>query len=367
MTRDKIIIRTSIIGILANVFLAGFKAFVGVLSSSIAVIMDAVNNLSDAFSSVVTIIGTKLAGKQPDKKHPYGYGRIEYISSIVIAAIVMLAGFTSCKESVDKIVHTKAADYSGVSLLIIGVAVFVKYFLGRYVKSAGNKYHSEALVASGTDAMFDSVISLSTLIAAGVSIGFGVSIEGYLGVVISVIILKAGLEIMTDSLGNIIGSRVDRELSVKLKEFISEYPDVLGTYDLILHRYGPEKIIGSVHIELPDEMTAKEIHALSRSISEGVYINYGIILTVGIYASNTENGLFSEMKQKLMGYISEYPQILQMHGFYADSDKMKVSFDLIIDFDSEQKIEMRDAILDKMKQDYPEYTFSAVLDNDFGD
>lgn len=367
MDRSKNIVRISIIGIIVNLILVGFKTVIGVITGSVAIIMDAVNNLSDAFSSVVTIIGTKLAGRQPDKKHPYGYGRIEYISSIIIAAIVMLAGFTSCKESVDKIIHTKAADYSAISMIMIGVAVFVKFFLGRYVKSAGEKYHSESLIASGTDAMFDSVISLSTLIAAGVSILFKVSIEGYLGVVISVIILKAGLEIMTDSLGSIIGSRVDSELSVKLKEDISKYPNVLGTYDLILHRYGPEKIIGSVHIELPDEMTAKEIHALSRNIAEGVYINYGIIMTIGIYASNTEDGLFAQMKQKLEGYISEYPEILQMHGFYADSERMRVSFDLIIDFKADNKIEIRDDILNKMENDYSEYQFSATLDNDFSD
>ena len=152
LTRDNIIVRTSIIGIAANVALAAFKAFIGLASNSIAIVMDAVNNISDAASSVITIVGTKLAGKEPDKKHPFGYGRIEYLTAMVVAGLVLYAGITSAVESVKKIIHPETPDYSPVSLLIIAAAVAAKLILGRYVKAQGKKVNSGALVASGSDA-----------------------------------------------------------------------------------------------------------------------------------------------------------------------------------------------------------------------
>lgn len=367
MERGKKIIQISIIGIIVNSILVAFKAAVGFATGSVAIIMDAVNNLSDALSSVITIIGTKLAGRKPDKKHPYGYGQIEYISSVIIAAIVLLAGFTSFKSSLENIFSPKTADYTIVSLVIIAVAVIVKFLLGKYVKSEGVKYNSESLIASGTDAVFDSMISLSTIVAAVISMLWNISIEGWLGAVIAVIIIKAGIEILLSSLSGIIGERIDSKLSKDLKKHIGEYPDVLGAYDLSLHRYGPEKIIGSVHVELPDNITAKEIHRLTRNITEDIYVNYGIILTVGIYASNTTNETFSEMKEKLSRLISAYPEILQMHGFYVDTDKMLVSFDLVIDFKSVRKTELCDDIIKEMKQMYPEYNFTVILDSDVSD
>ncbi|MBP5552791.1 MAG: cation diffusion facilitator family transporter [Spirochaetales bacterium] len=157
--REKTIVKTSVIGIVTNLFLVGFKAFVGFVSNSIAVILDAVNNLSDALSSLITIIGAKLGSKQPDKKHPLGYGRIEYLSSMIVAAIVLYAGLTSCVESVKKIIHPEAADYGTVSIIIISVAIVVKLILGMYVKKKGKAVNSGALVASGSDALFDAVLS----------------------------------------------------------------------------------------------------------------------------------------------------------------------------------------------------------------
>ena len=367
MERSKKIIQTSIIGILVNLVLVIFKASVGIITGSVAIFMDAVNNLSDALSSAITIVGAKLAGKAPDKKHPYGYGQIEYVSSVTVAVIILLAGVTSLRSSLDKVIHPEIAHYTAASLVVIAAAVLVKFALGRYVKKQGTKYQSESLIASGTDAMFDSIISFSTLVAAIVTLLFNISIEGWLGIVISVLIFKAGIEILMESLNGIIGSRVESSLAAELKTRICEYPQVNGAYDLILHRYGPERIIGSVHIEVPDELTAREIHSLSYSISQDIYINYNIILTVGIYASNTANGLYAQMKSNLSELIQNYPEIMQMHGFYADEEKKYVSFDLIIDFKSDRKQQIRDEILLSMSEKYPEYRFYAILDNDYSE
>ena len=184
-SREKTIVKTSVIGIVANVFLAGFKAVIGLMSNSIAIVLDAVNNISDAGSSLITIVGTKLAGREPDKKHPFGYGRIEYLSAMIISVIVLYAGITSFVESVKQIIHPETPDYNAVSLIIVAVAVVVKILLGRYVKSVGVKVNSDALINSGEDATLDSVISASTLVAAGIFLIFHVSLEAWLGAVIS--------------------------------------------------------------------------------------------------------------------------------------------------------------------------------------
>lgn len=367
MERSRKIIRVSIIGILVNIILVIFKAACGLAAGSISIILDAVNNLSDAFSSAITIIGTKLAGRAPDRKHPYGYGRIEYISSITIAIIILVAGFTSFRESFDKILYPEEADYTVISFVIISVAVVVKFLLGNYVKNEGKKCDSDSLVASGTDAIFDSVISISTIVAAVVSVIWHISIEGYLGAVIAVIIIKAGIEILLESLSSIIGERVDSELSAKLKSDIADMPYVIGAYDLILHRYGPERIIGSVHVELPDDMTTSDIHDITRKITEKIYNEYNIIMTVGIYASNTRDEYSANIKNDILSVIREYQNIIQMHGFYVDKEQMLITFDIVVDFKENNRIEVRDEIISKLQVLHPDYHFAVNIDSYFSD
>ena len=367
MNRNSSIIRTSIIGICANLVLVVFKAFTGILSHSVSVIMDAVNNLSDALSSIITIIGTKLANKAPDKKHPYGYGQIEYISSVTIAVIVLLAGITSFRESVDKIFHPEEVNYTPLTLAVIIVGIVTKVTLGRYVKSQGEKLNSESLIASGSDALFDAIISSTTLVAALIYIFLHWNVEGILGTIISVFIVKSGVEILLDSLSSIIGQRVESELSVRLKEAINSYPEVHGCYDLSLHKYGPQKIIGSVHVELDDDMTAREIHQLTQKITLAVYHEFGIILTLGIYASNTTDPRFVAIREDILSIVEKYPELLQMHGFYVDEALYTISFDLVYDFSAKNIIDIRDGIIDQLQKKYPEFRFSVVLDNDFSD
>ena len=366
MERRNEIVRVSVIGILANLVLVAFKAGVGLFSGSIAVILDALNNLSDALSSVITIVGTKLAGKAPDKKHPYGYGRVENISSVTIAVIVLLAGLTAFKESVEKILHPEAADYNVLSLVIIAAAVAVKLLLGRYVKRQGERLQSESLTTSGSDALFDAAISAATFVAAAVSMLWGISIEGWLGAVIAALIVKSGVEILLESLNGIIGQRIDSDLSLRLKKYVAGFDGVRGAYDLALHHYGPDRIIGSVHVEVPDEMTARQIHHLTRRIAEGVYADFGIVLTVGIYASNTGSDLSSVMRTKAVQAAEAFPAFRQLHGFYLEPEEKRVSFDLVLDFGCDAAA-IRDAVLDRLRQDYPDYTFSVVLDTYFSD
>ena len=366
MDRSKKIIKISVLGIVVNVILVIFKMIVGILANSIAIILDAVNNLSDALSSIITIVGTFLSGKRPDKKHPYGYGRIEYFSSIIIAVIILFAGITSLKESVLKVINPIKADYSIFSLIIIIVAIFVKFFFGKYVKNQGEKLNSGSLVASGTDAVSDSILSLSTLVTAIISLVFGVSIEGYLGVVISIFILKSAIEILKDTINDMIGVRADGELVKKLKKEVLSNKLVKGVYDLTLHNYGPNKIIGTLHIQVDDGMNACDIHRLTRKITISVFEKFGIILTIGIYASN-DTGKFKEIHSYINKLCNSYKSIIEVHGFYVDEEINSVSFDVIFDFDEKNTDLIIKNINSELKKKYPKYNYSIIIDTDFSD
>ena len=284
--REKTIVRTSILGIVANVLLAAFKAVVGVVSNSIAITLDAVNNLSDALSSVITIVGTKLAGRAPDKRHPMGYGRIEYLTAMIISAIVLYAGITAGVESVQKIVSPETPDYSAAALVVVAAGVVAKVLLGRHVQSVGRRVNADSLVASGQDALSDAVLSVSTLGAAIVYLVWGVSLEAWVGAVISAFIVKAGLEMLSQTLSQILGERVSPELAEKIRGIVAEEPGVLGVYDLVLHNYGPERLVGSLHVEVADTTSAEEIDELTRHAEERVFAateGRVILVAVGIY------------------------------------------------------------------------------------
>lgn len=363
MTRQEKIIKTSVIGIIVNLILVAFKAFVGIVTNSIAITLDAVNNLTDALSSIITIIGAKLANRPPDKNHPYGYGRIEYFSSVIIAAIVLWAGITAFMESWPKIFTPDVTNYTTVSLVIIAVAIVVKLALGRYVKSVGEDINSQALVASGSDALFDSILSLSTLVAALVSIFFHISLEGILGVIISIVIIKASIDMIRETVDSMIGSRVDSELSRKIKESICELPEVYGAYDLSLHNYGPEDMQGSVHVEVDDSLTALEIHNLTRQISLKIYEEFSIILTVGIYARNNK---FNDIKNDLYEIASKYDEIIEIHGFIVYETQKLITFDMIVDFDADRQ-KVKNKVLTEIKQKHPQFTYQVIDDYDVSD
>lgn len=365
--REKSIVKTSVIGIITNLFLVGFKAFVGLVSNSIAVILDAVNNLSDALSSVVTIIGAKLGAKQPDKKHPLGYGRIEYLSSMIVAALVLYAGITSLVESVKKIIHPQAADYSTVSIVIISVAIAVKLILGMYVKKQGKKVNSGALVASGSDALFDAILSSSVLASAVIFLIFDISLEAYVGVIIAGFIIKAGIEMMIETLNDIIGKREDSDTSKELKRIVCEEESVLGAYDITLFNYGPNKNYGSVHVELPDTMSVSDVDKITRKIQTDVFRKTGIILTgIGVYSFNTSDDVAAKMRNVIRRTVMSHDWALQMHGFYADIDKKNIRFDVVLSFDIDKKTGIK-TLYEEVCALYPDYEIMIIPDVDVTD
>ena len=368
VSREKTIIKTSIIGIIANVFLAGFKAVIGLMTNSIAIVLDAVNNISDAGSSLITIVGTKLAGKEPDKKHPFGYGRIEYLSAMIISVIVLYAGITSFTESVKQIIHPETPDYNAVSLIIVAVAVVVKIVLGRYVKSVGERVNSDSLINSGEDATLDSIISASTLVAAGIFLIFHVSLEAWLGAIISVVIIKSGIEMLKDTISQILGERNDVELSKAIRNTVVSFPDVQGAYDLVLNNYGPDTWNGSIHIEVPDTYTANQLDLLIRNIQLKVYREHHVILTaVGVYSVNTKDEDIIEARNKVGKIVFSHPHVKQMHGFYLVKEEKTMRFDIVVSFDAADRKALYEEVVSDVQKAFPDYTLQVAMDTDFSE
>ncbi|MBQ6271478.1 MAG: cation transporter [Clostridiales bacterium] len=368
MSREKKIIRTSVIGIVANVFLASFKAVIGLLTNSIAIVLDAVNNISDAGSSLITIIGTKLAGKEPDKKHPFGYGRIEYLSAMIISVIVLYAGFTSFVESVKQIIHPKTPDYSIISLIIIAVAVVVKIVLGRYVKAVGKKVNSDSLVNSGEDATLDSVISASTLVAAVIFMRFDVSIEAWLGAVISIVIIKAGIEMLRDTISQILGERNDQELVKNIKKTVVAFPGVQGAYDLVLNNYGPDRWNGSIHIEVPDTYSADQLDQLLREIQIEVLKEHNVILTaIGVYSTNTKDEEVIRTRTEVSRIVLAHEYVKQIHGFYLVKEKKMIRFDIVVSFDAKDRKAVYSEVVADVAKAFPGYELQVAMDTDYSE
>ena len=366
MDRSKQIIRTSVIGIIANVFLAGFKALVGLLAHSVAIVLDAVNNLSDALSSVITIIGTNLSVRPADRKHPFGYGRVEYFTAIIIAVIVLTTGITSLIESIKKIINPTQPDYTTVTLVVIIVAILAKLALGWYVRSQGKKLDSDALIASGSDALFDAVITLATLISAGIMLIWNVSLDGYLGALISLVIIKAGIEMLTSPINQLLGARVSPELIREIKSEVAGLEGVQGVFDIILHGYGPNLSIGSLHIGVPDTMTAHQIHSLTRQITEMMAARHGIIMTVGIYANATGDNRDAELQRTVVSTLTRQEHVQQVHGFYCYDDG-RISVDVVPDLTVHDDQAFTQTLLDQLKQVLPDRQVSILLDHNYSD
>jgi cation diffusion facilitator family transporter len=364
--REKQIMKTSSIGIGTNVLLAVFKAIIGLASNSVAIILDAINNLSDALSSILTIVGTKLAGKPADKKHPYGYGRMEYITSIVVAAIVLAAGISAFISSGERILKPEEVSYSKVTVVIVLMGIVGKYLLGRYVKKVGNEVNSKALIASGADALFDALISTATLISVLISIIFNVTIDGYVGVIIAVVIIKAGVEMIMDSLDEILGKRPSSTLTKSIKEEVMSHDGVKGAYDLLLNNYGPVKMTGSIHIEVDENATGKQIFVLTKTIQSAIIKKYDTFLTIGIYIVNSDDGI-SEMSEDIRKIVMSYEYLLEIHALYIVQERKLVTFDVVIDLVADKAEEIRGNIEKELKGKYDNFTFMITYDTDYSD
>ena len=296
-----------------------------------------------------------------------GYGRIEYLTAMIVAGLVLYAGITSLIESVKKIIHPEKPDYATTSIIIISVAVAVKIILGKFVKTQGEKVNSSALVASGSDAMFDAILSFSVLVSALIFIFTKISLEAYVGAAISLFIIKSGIGMLIDTLNEILGQRADKELTQKVKHIVASHKNVTGASDLFMYNYGPNKNYASVHIEVPDTMLADELDILTREIEKDVYHKTGVIMTgIGIYSYNTKDSNVSAMRHEIQKKVFENDFVIQMHGFYADMANKNIRFDIVLNFEIEAREGVKKVTSD-LKKEFPDFEFVISPDVDVSD
>ena len=364
--RDKTIVWTSIAGIAANVLLVGFKSVAGLLSHSIAIVLDAVNNLTDATSSLVTIIGVKLASRPADWEHPFGHGRTENMSAMVIALIVLYAGVTSLVESVKKIFNPETPSYTAATFIVVTAAVAVKVLLGRYFIGVGRRVNSDALINSGKDAAMDAVISTATLISGVIYLIWGLPLEAWLGVLISAYIIKSGIEMLRSTISQVVGRRPDPGLAHAIGKTIMGCDGVKGVYDLVLNNYGPDRYLASVHIGVSDQMTAAEIDRLEHTIQRCVYAENNVVLAaIGVYSVDTDNPSTREAFRRVRELVCEDPNILQVHGFYLDWERKQMRFDIVVGFEARDRARTFELAVEKVRKAFPDIEIVPDMDTDF--
>lgn len=363
--RKKNIITASIIGILSNIILAVVKIIIGTMASSISIVLTAVNNISDALSSIITITATKYAGKRPDKSHPFGYGRIEYVSALTISIIITYVGVTAVVESVKELMDPSTPDYTSTTLLVMAITGIIKIVMSIYTQKVGRENDSGSLIASGIEARMDAFVSFSIIIAALIYMKWRVQLDALLGLIIAIMLVYSSIIIMKETISKILGQRVSVDLVKDIKRSICELDDVDGVYDLVLNNYGPNSYIGSLHIEVPDFWTADRIDALSRKIAGKVHKEYGIVVSaIGIYSVNTSDDFASEVKKDIESIVDRYEGALQMHGFYLSKKNMSMSFDVVMDFSSKDRGEEFNRLCHEIRSKYSDYEITITMDID---
>lgn len=365
MDRMKKVVTVSIVGILVNVALGVIKIIVGNAANSVAVTSDAVNNFADSISSLVTIITMIIVGKGATRKHPFGFGRVEYFSSIIISVLVLFTGGEFMVESIKHIIHPVVTNYDNIALILLVVAILAKIFLGLYTKRQGKNANSPNLVASGQDALSDAILTGVTLLGALLSRFAHWNIDGWIGVIVSVFVLKSGLEILLDVVNKLLGDRPDAELGDMIMREITATPGIVGAYDLILHNYGPNIFIGNVNVELDEQLTIRDAYEIVKPLSVKIANEYGVFMYFGFYAVNTTDEKTMEMNRKVKDTLMKDPDVLQVHAFYVEQDKKFMSFDVVLDFNVKDQLAKEKAIRDKVHALFPDYEVEMVFDKDY--
>lgn len=353
-----------LVGIGVNVLFAGIKLTVGVLGNSVSILSDAVNNLTDALSSLITLIGLKLSGKKPDRDHPLGHGRIEYISGLVVAVLVLAAGIEFTWSSGKRILYPEETDLSLTALWILGVTVVGKCLLCVMDIRIGKATGSQALEAAGAEARMDVFASLLTIVGALLSRYTGWMVDGYIGIVLSLFILHTGYTLLRSTLSTIIGERPDKELAKALTEDVLQFEPILGAHDLVLHNYGPSTCLGSLNVELADEITVETAYQAMSSAQQYFIDKYGIYFTFGLYSVNTYDEEIRRMRDAVSRIICEMPGAISIHGFKYEKEENIVRFDTVVEYALQNYDAFRQEAVAELHKIYPSITFLINIDLD---
>ena len=359
------------IGIAINFILFIIKISVGTFAGSIAIMADGFNNLTDTASSIITIIGVRLAGAPEDKEHPYGHGRIEYISALIVAALVMLVGFQLAWSSAQRILNPEPVIFNWISFNLLFISILLKLWLSHFNKKIGEKINSKALKAAGLDALGDVLISSTVLIAFGSSIFIPYNVDSIVGIGVAIFILYMSYKLIVETISPLLGEAPDSKLVEAIKSKLLSYPHILGVHDLIIHNYGVGKTMATIHVEFPASLDIMEIHEIidlaERELSELLTIQ----LVIHMDPVSIETEEIKRIKIDLQEIMEQNPIILSMHDFRIQGKEpnKKISFDLVVDGNKLNKqltIEMiSEEVKRKLNEKHPAYHYNIVVDKFF--
>lgn len=323
------------VGIVLNVVLCIGKFIVGALSNSIAITADAFNNLSDAGSSVVTLFGFKLSSKKPDKDHPFGHGRYEYISALIVSFIVLIMGFELITSSVDKIRNPEDVTFSIPTLTVLLLSIGGKIWLALFNRKLGKKIDSPALSAVVTDSIGDTVATTASLLSILITHFAKINIDGYIGIIVACFVLYAGYGILKDTISPLLGEPPDKEIVKQLVEYITSYDDVMGIHDLVLHNYGANSIFGTVHVEVSVDSDIVQIHDTIDCIEQEVFERLGIHLVIHLDPLVFNDEKVNGLRSMVVGIVTDIDKRLKIHDFRAVDGPTHTNmiFDLVVPYD----------------------------------
>lgn len=344
----------STVGICCNILLFGTKLFIGLFINSISVMADAFNNLSDAASSIIGFIGVKMAGKPADEEHPFGHGRVEYIAAFIVAFLVIQVGFSLFKTSLDKILHPEEMSFHAVSVFILLLSVLVKLWLGVFNRTLGNRIQSAVMKATAADSLGDVVTTSSTIVSVLIYGIFGFNIDGIVGVVVSFIVMWAGIRIAKDTLSPLIGEPIDPKVYREITDFVDSYAGILGSHDLIVHNYGPSKKMASIHAEVPNDVNIEISHEIIDKIEREALKKFGIFLVIHMDPVETRDEKVMEFGSMLEEVIYKTDQRVSFHDFRMIEGKNQINliFDLVVprEYDREKREWIKEEITKRVTE-----------------
>lgn len=364
-SREGIIAVTSGLGIFVNIALALIKVFIGLLVSSIAIVSEGVNSAADAMSALITLIGAKLAQKHPDEKHPFGYGRIEYLVSLVIAVLILVTGIQMVISSVKLIFHPEELSVSYVALAIVAGTAVIKFFLGIYTIKMGKKADSSALIGVGMEGRNDSFASVITILSSLIFLIFHVSVDAYAGILISLLIIKAGFDVLKDTISDILGRPGEHELAVQLYREIRKTDGIISAADMMLHNYGPDAWSGSVNVEIDHNKTVGEIYQFLHKLQLHIMHEYQVTMVFGVYAVDNEHTQIKELRKRIGEFVRTHEHLKSYHAVYMDEKDHKIYCDFIVDYKLQDWEVLRETFTEYIAESYPEYEVELVIETEF--
>ena len=364
-SREGIISVTSVLGIAANIVIALVKVIIGALVSSIAIVSEGVNNATDALTSVLALAGSKLAGMHPDEKHPFGYGRIEHLTSLAISVLILVTGTEMLISSIKLIFEPAELSISVVSLIIVALSAVIKYLLGSYTIKMGKKADSNALVGVGAEGRSDAFASVITIVSALVFLIFGLSLDAYAGIITSILILKAGLEVLIDTVSELLGRPGKAELASELYKQIRATEGIINAADMMLHSYGPDSYSGSVNVEIDHEKTVGEAYAILHDLQLKIMHEQHVTMVFGIYAVDNDHEDAKLLRSSVAQFVRAHEHVKSYHAIYIEPQTQKIYCDLTVDYKLKDWDALRSEFMSYMNSRYPGRNVELTIETEF--